>query len=1478
MAENSLSPLRFASPENCRERFEAAWNARPKIAEFLAAAGGDRQSQGRLARELLRVDVNCRRRRGETPAADDYLAQLPEYADIVLDVLSQGAEESSRPVGGTTTLPHVAGTATDAGELPAWSANRFRVISEYAKGGLGVVFRAEDLELRREVALKEIQGGYADDATSRRRFAKEAELTGQLEHPGIVPVYSLAAHPNGRPFYAMRFIRGESLKDAIDANHAKRAEDPAVAAIGLRRLLGRFTQICNAIAYAHSRQVIHRDIKPANVMLGEFGETLVVDWGLAKRLGQADVGADDNDGASTSSDETQAGVVLGTPAYMSPEQARGEIDKVGVASDVFSLGATLFHVLTGRPAVTSKDIEALRKRVASGEFDRPRQVSPWIPRSLEAICLKAMDPRADSRYATAKELADDVERYLADERVSAYRESARERAGRWLRKHPAIASAAAAALVLVAIGAGLTAFQQNSHARALAKQTERAESREDMAIEAVKRFRDAVADNKVLTDSPSLQDLRRTLLEEPLEFFEKLSEELQQGDDTRPEAFERLATSAFELGTTESALGDKKRAIAAFEESLKLFDALARANPAQTYYRQSLARGHNCNGAILRTLGKHDEALAAFRIALDIQEWLVREEPTVIEYQSDLADSASNIGLLLSEAGKPNDALLVYETAIKIQERLARENPTVATYPSRVADIQNNIGLVLRQLGNPVAARSAFVKALDIQMLLAKENPEVTGYQSELASSYRNIGLLQQESGRSDEAFDAYDKALEIRVRITQENPTITKYASELAGDYNNIGALQWRTGKSVEARDSYAKAIDIFERLARENPGAAEYHSGLASSLNNVGVLLERTGRSDEAIESHRKALAILERLARENPADTKCQDDLASSHEHIGKVLFGTGMLVESLAALRDALEIRERLARENSTSVEHQSGLARSHSNFGLALSESGFPAEALSSQDKAIEIFERLARESPTVTEYRNGLAAGWNNSGLALRHTGKQAESLAAYRKACEIQEELATENPTVTEYQSGLAKTFINIGALLCEMGNPDEALAECAKALAMQERLSRENPMVTEYQSDLASCYSNYGAVLYETDRLDEALAAYGKSLIVFERLSRENPAVIEYQFRMGTNRSTIGSVLEKVGKPDEALAEYVESLEIVERLSRENPTVAEYSIRLVAIHNSIGIVLQEAGKMHDAINSHFRALGIADRLARGNPESPDFASSAGATLNNIAMIDLEEKRFEQARDRLVEAIRWQKAAITVEPLRSEFRQFLENHYSNLLAAAVGLGDETLAEMAQQGMRELQATDPQFQAANERLAAILKGQSPQDNAERLVLAQHAYNTGRFAASARLWFDALAADSMRAADRQAQHPYNAACSAALAGTGKGSDAPAPTSEEAAKLRGQAREWLAVDLEAWKRVLELTPPENRTALATTVAQTLDHWHKDTDLAGIRGAAIDELPEAEREPWRELWRSVDQLLESAKQASTPAAQPN
>ncbi len=357
------------------------------------------------------------------------------------------------------------------GVMPV-TEQRYAINSHLAKGGLGTVFIAEDQELRREVALKFILDRFAGDAGCLASFRAEREITARMQHPGIVPVYGVGQLANGRPFYVMRYIKGRSLKEAIADYYARAGGmPPAEREMEFHNLLTRFVAACHTVAYAHNRCVINRDLKPEHVMLGRYGETLVVDWGLAMRVDPPDAKADSNANTvladPTAGDSSRGGA--GTLMFMSPEQAAGAVF-LTPATDIYSLGATLYVILTGRlPFPSASSVHELRQRVIRGDLAPPRQVNPRCPKALDAICRKAMAGQILDRYDSAEALAADIERYLADQPVSVLRDTRGEAVLRWTRRHRGAALTGLLGLVsltILALVASLALLRSSREANA----------------------------------------------------------------------------------------------------------------------------------------------------------------------------------------------------------------------------------------------------------------------------------------------------------------------------------------------------------------------------------------------------------------------------------------------------------------------------------------------------------------------------------------------------------------------------------------------------------------------------------------------------------------------------------------------------------------------------------------------------------------------------------------------------------------------------------------------------------------------------------------------------------------------------------------------------------------------------------------------------------------------------------------------------
>ncbi|HEY5934587.1 MAG TPA: serine/threonine-protein kinase, partial [Kofleriaceae bacterium] len=357
------------------------------------------------------------------------------------------ASDTVRPIVPVTIAGHVPAGAPASVERPKDPevAQRYKMIGEVGRGGLGRVLRARDLHLDRQVAVKELLEPNAD---AQRRFVREAMITARLQHPAIVPVYDVGESRERSPFYAMKLVSGKSLADVLAATTSFHQR---------LMLLGSVIAVADAMAYAHSERIIHRDLKPQNVLVGDFAETVVIDWGLAKDLNVVDADSAGPYRAAASSSETMDGAVLGTPAYMPPEQALG--DEVDERADVYALGAMLYHVLAGVPPHDGKTVDALLAQVVAGSVVPLAEREPRVPTDLAAIVGKAMARDRTSRYPTAREMSEDLHKFQTGQLVGAHRYTRGERVRRWLRKYRGMVAVGTIAIAIL-VGYGAWSIKQ----------------------------------------------------------------------------------------------------------------------------------------------------------------------------------------------------------------------------------------------------------------------------------------------------------------------------------------------------------------------------------------------------------------------------------------------------------------------------------------------------------------------------------------------------------------------------------------------------------------------------------------------------------------------------------------------------------------------------------------------------------------------------------------------------------------------------------------------------------------------------------------------------------------------------------------------------------------------------------------------------------------------------------------------------------
>ncbi len=1021
------------------------------------------------------------REQGREPTPEELCADSPECLELF-----------KRHVAGLRRLDEMVESGA-AGAGPAFAPSGVGSVVSYedlrflAAGGLGSVFKAREAGLGRGVALKFVHPARASDPNNLRRFRREVLITAMLEHPGIVPIYSQGRDAEGNPCYAMRFIEGEDLAKAIERFHEKgpTGRDPAKRAAEFRALLGRFRSACATLAYAHSRGVVHRDVKPANIMLGDFDATMVVDWGLALTFGPTR-DADLDDPSADAPDETGTGPGVGTPGYMAPEQCAGTRDRIDGRSDVYSLGATLYAILTGRAPLSGVPPGERARRAAAGDVPRPRAIEPSVPAALEAVCLKAMATAPEDRYPTAEALSADIEKWLADESIDAYRETLPVRARRWMKRHRSIVTAAGAATLIALVGlAALGVFQDRAN-RSLRAEVARTqlvnrflmldllgqaspEENERASKITVEDLLDKAAEKigARFAGQPDLEAGGRAVLGQTynrLGQFQKAEAMIRtalplylanRGED-HPDTLELRN----ELANALSGLGSDAEAIQVYRDLIPRCDrVLAPDDTLRAATRSSL-------GAILRRAGRLDEAESLLREALDLAG----------RFAGDATETrlgaASNLALLLEERGRADQAEPLLLESWKAYEG-GNEHPSVLVGAANYANL--------------IAERGEFDRAVPMLERLVESHRRVLG--TDHAGTLGVTGLLaglMVAADRFERAEALFRSVMEGRERTLGPDHPDTIISRR------DLGDTLVRMGRVADGLSMLQQTLDVQRRTKGERDPET------LLTLGRLATALEQAGRPLEAVPMYREALEGLLRLGKDPFTVLQARNNLANG-------LSSAGELEEAQLELRPALAESERLY-----GPEHPMTLTIAN-NLAMALRKAGALIEAADVFRGNLERCRRVfgPTHSNTISSTCHFLSV------LSSVQLHEEADRVLD-RALAETREAFGPDHPKARPLLSELV--FLRI-----RQGKAEEAVSTARSLVEGPAGLPRGSPERVGIEALLGWALLDAGRVAEAEGHLRPALMARREQLPPGDRL-------------IANAESLLGACLTALGRYDEA------------------------------------------------------------------------------------------------------------------------------------------------------------------------------------------------------------------------------------------------------------------------------------------------------------------------------------------------------
>ena len=796
---------------------------------------------------------------------DKYMDQLEEGNPPLVEELAVDHPELIEPLKryvGSLHFIHGSSSATDP--IPGAESEKrilgdFKIGKEIGRGGMGVVYRAQQLSLDRTVAMKVLPFAAVLDQRQIARFTNEAQAAAQLHHPHIVPVYSVGCE-RGVHFYSMQLIDGQSLDAAIEElRNQKSRKDRGDAAVEMhgstcrafstkhsfddRQFISQAVElgicVAEALEHAHQYGIIHRDIKPSNLMLDNQGKVWITDFGLAR--------------FQTDTNVTLTGDIVGTARYMSPEQAAGKTALVDQRVDVYSLGITLYELLTMQYAFDNDNRAGLLNMIATEEPVPPREVNPSIPIDLETILLKAISKERDQRYTTAQDFADDLKRFLDGKPTLAKRPTLLDRASKWASRHRVLVTSAALVLLVACIASVVSTALVTTAWEKSEANLARSERDRQKTLELVESLSEKAAE---LEGVPGAQSVRQSMLRETLVFYSEYVQELDEGSTLHLEA----GSAHFKMGDLLSQLdttSHKEEAIERYRTALNHFEeiALATKDPVEKRAAQrNVALCWNNIGMVSLGLKQLDETATSLHEAVEIQTELVKAKDGDSATRAELATTLNNIGLLHMEQKLAAKAEKYYKTAIALLTPELKKTQDLETVHTLAISF-NNLSFLLRD-SSPQDSKRYTQEAISLHNELVKRHPQHLGYQNDLGLSWLNLGFLLKREEKIEAAMNAYETATISLDAVCRRAPLRYKTKSNAAVAHSNYGQLFTKQNRHLEALKHYQFARRQFEDLVARFPKVLQHHSSLGGTLNDVANTLELLNRPNEAVEVYQLAI----------------------------------------------------------------------------------------------------------------------------------------------------------------------------------------------------------------------------------------------------------------------------------------------------------------------------------------------------------------------------------------------------------------------------------------------------------------------------------------------------------------------------------------------------------------------------------------------------------------------------------------------